>query len=205
MKNSWLNFTLIALVGTLATLAGCQTASLLSKKVEGDWSGTPVRFAKKTDVTGTFTPVFRFERQGDSKGGDLIMSAQLAVTMPVNAPIDSLGTTAVAATAAGLATVRGTWFASDDDEIQLHFDYSTLVVNMDPDVQFELANIWTANDTPSERTVPDAVKKAFVKQMTDGMNAMLHRLDELDDIRIKNDLMTCKFLKEHHTLSRVFE
>lgn len=204
MKNSLFKFSLIAVIGGFAALAGCQTASMLSKKVEGDWSATPIRFDKKTGIDGTFTPIFRFERQGDSRGGDLTVSADLSVTLPVNAPIDSLGTTAVSATAAGSATVRGTWRATDDDEIDLTYDMSTLVVNFDPAVQFELANIWASADVPTERTVPDAVKNAFIKQMTDGMTFALQKLDEIDDIHIKDNLMSCKFLKEKRTLNRVF-
>lgn len=204
MKNSLFKFALIAAVASFAVFAGCQTASMLSKKAEGDWSGNSLRFSKKTDVNGEFTPIFRFVRNGNTNGGDLELSAQLAVMMPVNALIDSIGTSAVSATAAGLATVRGTWIVSDDNEIDLHFDLSTLVINMDPDVQFELANIWTSTDVPTERTVPDAVKKAFVKQMTDAMTYTLRQLDDLDDVSVKNNLMTAKFLGQKQTLSRLF-
>lgn len=205
MKHSWFKFALIGVVGMILTVAGCQTASSLAKDVEGDWSGNTVRFSKKSDINGDFTPTFRFSRQGNSKGGALELMAQLSVMMPVNAPIDSAGTSAVSATAAGMATVRGTWFASDDDEIDLRFDMSTLVVNMDPDVQFELANIWTSTDTPTERTVPEAVKKAFVKQMTDAMTYTLQRLDELDDVHVKDNLMTAKFLGQRQTMSRIYD
>lgn len=200
-----MKFTLLGMICAVALLTGCETASRLAKKAEGDWSGNPVRFSKKTDINGEFTPVFRFIRNGSSKGGDLELSAQIAVMMPVNAPIDSLGTSAVSATAAGIATVRGSWYATDDDEIDLRFDMSTIVVNMDPDVQFELANIWASSDTPVERIVPEAVKKAFVKQMTDGMTYTLQRLDELDDVKVNNNLMSAKFLGQKQTLSRVYD
>ncbi|MCM1310623.1 MAG: hypothetical protein NC301_06320 [Bacteroides sp.] len=204
MNNSVLKFALIALVASFAVVAGCQTASMLSKKVEGSWSGNATRFSKKTDINGEFTPTFRFIRNGGTNGGELELTAQIAVMMPVNAPIDSIGTSAVSATAAGLATVRGSWIASDDDEIDLRFDLSTLVIDMDPDVQFELANIWTSSDVPTERTVSDAVKKAFVKQMTDAMTYTLMRLDDLDDVSIKDNLMSAKFLGQKQTLTRIF-
>lgn len=197
--------SLIMLIAGLATLAGCKTATSLAKEIDGDWSGTPMRMDKKVVSDGTFTPVFRFVRSRSQAGGDFEMSAQLSVMMPVNAPIDSTGTSAVSATAAGIATVRGVWQADDEDEIKLTFDMSTLVINMDPDVEFELANIWTSSDVPSTRTVAEPVRRAFVKQMTDGISAACRQLDDIDDIHIRDNVMTCKYLGSRQTLTRIFE
>lgn len=164
-----------------------------------------MRFSKTTDINGEFTPTFRFERQGDSNGGDLTMSIPLSVMMPVNAPIDSLGTTPISATAAGIATIRGSWIASDDDEVDLRFDMSTLVVDMDNDIEFEYANVWASADTPSIQTVPDAVKKAFTKQMNDAVTFEIQRINKLDDISIKDNALTCKLFDQHLTLTRIYE
>lgn len=205
MTNS-VRFSLIAVVAALAALAGCETPGRLAKNVEGDWSGTPVRFDKKIPVNGEFTPVFSFVRASNRAGGEMTLSARLSVMMPVNAPIDSIGTTAVSATAAGLATVRGTWEADGDDDIDLAFDLSTLVINMDPEVEFELANVWASGDAPTQRTVSEAVKKSFVKQMRDAMTSALHEMDDIDDIKFidKGTKMTCKFADVRQTLNRVY-
>lgn len=190
---------MLALVGGTA-LTACNGAASLGRKVEGEWSGSTMRVDRKLADEMTMTPTFRF-----AKGGELTMVAQLGVMMPVNSPIDSLGTSAVSATAAGMATVRGTWRATDDDDIDLTFDMSTLDITMDPDVEFELANVWTASDVPTTRTVSEPVRRAFVKQMTEGMTSTLSKLNELDDVRIDKSgkLMTAKFLKTKQTLSRV--
>lgn len=190
---------MLALVGGTA-LTACNGAASLGRKVEGEWSGSTMRVDRKLADEMTMTPTFRF-----AKGGELTMVAQLGVMMPVNSPIDSLGTSAVSATAAGMATVRGTWRATDDDDIDLTFDMSTLDITMDPDVEFELANVWTASDVPTTRTVSEPVRRAFVKQMTEGMTSTLSKLDEFDDVRIDKSgkLMTAKFLKTKQTLSRV--
>lgn len=204
MKKLLLKLSCVLALGTCAALTACDDASSLAKKIEGEWSGNAMRVDRKLADEMTMTPVFRFERQGSSSGGELTVVAQLSVMMPVNAPIDSLGTSAVSATAAGLASVRGSWRATDDDDIDLTFDMSTLDITMDPDVEFELANVWTASDTPTTRTVGEPVRRAFVKQMTDGMTATLKRLDDIDDIHInkENNSLTCKFLKQKQTLTR---
>ncbi len=200
MKKTMLKIAvMLALVGGTA-LTACNGAASLGRKVEGEWSGSTMRVDRKLADEMTMTPTFRF-----AKGGELTMVAQLGVMMPVNSPIDSLGTSAVSATAAGMATVRGTWRATDDDDIDLTFDMSTLDITMDPDVEFELANVWTASDVPTTRTVSEPVRRAFVKQMTEGMTSTLSKLDEFDDVRIDKSgkLMTAKFLKTKQTLSRV--
>lgn len=205
MKN-FAKLTLITAFAAFFAVAGCETSGRLAKKIDGDWSGTPVKFNKKMPVNGEFTPVFSFTKTSGA-GGDVTLSAQMAVMIPVNAPIDSLGTTAVSATASGVATVRGTWLADDGDDIDLAWDLSTLVVNMDPDVEFELANVWTSTDVPTTRTVSDAVKKNFVRQMTDGMTAALKEIDDIDDIKfVESDTrLNCKFADMRQTLRRVFE
>lgn len=200
--------SMIALVAALAALSGCETPGRLSRRVEGQWSGVPMNFDKKTMIDGEFTPTFRFERiDGVRNGGNFTMTAMVNVTMPVDAPIDSLGTTPVSASASGLATVSGTWVADDTDDLDLIYDLTTLVVNMDPDVQFEYANIWTSGDLPASSKVPVAVRRAFEKQMTDGLTASIDEIDDLDDISFNKDetMMNCKLDDRKQTLTRIYE
>lgn len=197
--------TALATVVALAGFTSCHSADKLAQEVEGDWSGTPIRFAKKTMVNGEFTPTLSFVRNGEAKGGDVTITAMLSVTLPVNAPIDSLGTTAVSATAAGIATVRGTWEVRDDDDIRLNLDKSTLVIDVDPSVEFELTDIWSSSDVPAERKASDAVLKAFEKEMSKGMEWALRELDEVEDVKIKDNLMTCELADSHQTLNKIFQ
>lgn len=187
----------------LAGVTACDTASSLASKVDGAWSGAPIRFDRKTAVDGEFTPTFEFARPDGGTKGDVTLAAAVEVTMPVNAPIDSVGTTAVSATATALATVRGTWMADDGDELKLYFDPATLTVTMDPDVQFEIADVWTSSDVPEASRLPAPVMKAFQRQIRDGMMRAVTRLDEIDDIKFHENLMTCEYLDGNRTLSRV--
>lgn len=206
MKKLLMKLSCMLALGACVALTACDGASSLAKKIKGEWSGNSMRVDRKLADEMTMTPVFRFERQGSAKSGELTLVAQLSVMMPVNAPIDSAGTSAVSATAAGLASVRGTWRATDDDDIDLTFDMSTLDITMDPDVEFELADVWTATDTPTTRTVAEPVRRAFIKQMHDGMNGTLSRLDEIDDIRFNKEAnsLSCKFLKQKQNLTKVY-
>lgn len=204
MNRMIMKVAVLLALGAATALTSCDGKASLAKKIEGEWSGAPMRVDRKLADEMTMTPTFRFERQGSATGGELTMLAQVSVMMPVNAPIDSAGTTAVSATAAGLATVRGTWRATDDDDIDLSFDMSTVDITMDPDVEFELANIWASADVPTTRTVSEPVRRAFVKQMTEGFKATLSKLDDLDDIHFQQpgNQFTCEFLKSKQVLHR---
>lgn len=206
MKHFLLKLFCVLLLAACAvsTFTSCDSPGRLASRVAGEWSGAPMRVDRKLANEMTLIPVFRFQ-PGSKKGGEVTLLARVSVMMPVNAPIDSTGVTAVSATASGLATVRGTWRATDDDEIDLAFDPATIDVTMDPDVEFELADVWTSNDVPTTRTVSEAVRKAFVKQMSEGFSTTVRALGEIDDIRLSKpyDQMSCKFLKHRQTLKRL--
>lgn len=195
----------IVVIIAVASLIGCTTSGDLAEKATGQWSGTTVHFDKKSMIDGAFTPTFRFDRAEGQNGGAVTITSLVSVTMPVNAPIDSVGTTAVSATATGIATVSGTWQTPDGNVIKLHLDMSTLVIDIDPKVSFELANIWTNADVPTERTVAPAVYKTFEKQMTEGLTGSLQKLDELDDVTIQDGMLTCTYIHSPQTLHRIFE
>lgn len=203
--NNTLKYSSMFIILAMATFIGCTTASDVAEKVSGQWSGTTQRFEKKTMIDGSFTPVFRFDRAEGQNAGAVQLTSMVSVTMLVDAPVDSTGTSTVSATASGMATVSGTWRIDDVDEIKLSFDMSTLVIDVDPDVNFELASVWTSYDTPEERIVPAAVYKAFEAQMREGMTASLRALDEIDHIKYKDGMMTCEYLGSAQTLNRIFE
>lgn len=195
--------SILSIIGALTFITACESPARLASKVEGSWSSVPQRFDKETVGDGTYTPIYEFTRADKRPEGDLILSAQVSVTMPVNAPTDSLGQTPVSATAAALATVRGIWIADDEDDIKIALDPSTLTVTMDPDVQFEIADLFTSYDTDSVATVPTPVMKSFQEQIRKGMNDVIARTTELKDIDFKGDaMMTCKIDREKYTLSR---
>lgn len=181
----------------------CDSSSRLASKIEGVWSGTSERFDKQIVGDGTYTPVYEFVRTDKKPDGSVTLSAQVSVTMPINSQVNAEGTAPVSATAAALATVSGTWFADDDDEIKIAFDPSTLTVTMDPDVQFAIADVYTSFDTDSVATVPAPVMKSFSEQVRRGMNDVISKVNEFDDIHFNSDsMMSAKIAKTRRTFAR---
>lgn len=196
----------LAIVGSIAFITSCESPERLASRLEGAWSGVPERFDKEIVGDGTYTPVYEFTRPDKRPEGNVTLAAQVSVTMPVNAPVDSLGTSPVSATAAAMATVSGIWIADDDDEVKIAFDPSTLTITMDPDVQFEIADLFTSYDTDSVATVPTPVMKSFQEQIRKGMNDVISHINEFEDVNFKGEaMMTCKIQKRRLTLSRTAE
>lgn len=197
--------TAMAVIATMLYVTACESPSRLASKIEGAWSGTSERFDKKVVGDGTYTPVYEFTRTENRPEGTVLLSAQVSVTMPINSQVNADGTAPVSATAAGLATVRGIWTADDDDEVKIAFDPSTLTVTMDPDVQFAIADVYTAFDTDSTATVTPQVMKAFREQVERGINDVVARVNEFDDIHFNSDqMMTAKVGKTRRTFAKAF-
>lgn len=181
--------SLLSVVAAVAFTTACESPTRLASKIEGTWSTSPQRFDKEIVGQGTYTPVFQFTRSDRRPEGSVVISAQLSVTMPVNAPVDSLGAAPVSATAAGLATISGIWTADDDDELKIALDPSTLDITMDPDVQFAIADVFTDYDTDSISKVSPQVMRAFAEEARRGMTDVISRINELDDIDFQSDAM----------------
>ena len=195
--------TAIVVVATLGYVTACDSPSRLASQIAGAWSGTSVRFDKKTVSDGTYTPVYEFTRAGAANEGTVTMTAQVSVTLPINAQVNAEGAAPVSATAAAVATVNGVWHADDDDEIKIAFDPATLKVDVDPDVQFAVADVFTNFDTDESSTVAPQVLKAFSDQVTRGMNDVITRTHEFDDIHFtSDDMMTAKIHKTRQTFVR---
>ena len=195
--------TSLVVAGTILFTTACESPSRLASKIEGIWSGSSERFDKQVVGDGTYTPVYEFSRSDNRPEGTVTLSAQVSITMPINSQVNAEGTAPVSATAAALATVSGYWIADDEDEVKIAFDASTLAITMDPDVQIAIADVYTAFDTDSVATVPAPVMKAFREQVNRGMNAVISRTHEFDDIRFPADaIMTAKVGKTRQTFAR---
>ncbi len=94
--------------------------------------------------------------------------------------------------AAGQSTISGKWTATDDDEIYLNLDPSTLNVSVDPEgVVMSSAGI---DGTPEVAT--DSLKATMIPgikaRMTSAIQSHMLKITKIDDIKIKNGVMTCE-------------
>lgn len=205
LRTSFL-LSLAAIAGAIIFVTACDSPGRLASKIEGTWSGMPQRITTDQPGEATYMPMYTFERDNSRPEGRIVLAAEVSVMLPVDAPVDSLGAAPISATANAQATVSGIWTATDDDEIKIAFDPTTLVITMNPELTYSVADVFTSTDTDESVKPSAAVMRAFSEQIRRDMNTVIAAHYELDDIEFRSDnMLTCELQKRHITLSRVTE
>ena len=180
-------------IGALAavlTLSSCTGKEKLAREVKGTWSSAPEQIQNTGASQTTMVRVIDFAPAADSAEGTLTMTALITVdnVLPSSDKID----TPLTITASGAATVNGVYQAKDDDDIIINLDYSTLQVSIDPQAVQLNYNILTDNDTSALETLRPGAMQLATKQIEQCARIVFANINEIEDIRIHNDLMSCE-------------
>lgn len=193
---------LIAAAGLAIGLSSCHEEAKLASQLEGSWSGAPERFTTMDVATSTMTPTYTFELgEGDATGGTVTIAAMVNALMPVNTPSDGV-ILPFEVTASAIGTLEGTWRVTDDDHVALNINVNTLNVNINPD------NITTANDALDDTTLSywQTNKESFTenlkRNLTTSLQMRFMALRELDDVKIKNNVLEYEYMDTHYFFHR---
>ena len=173
-----------AMAASLALLSfsSCESSSKLANDLQGSWSGATEKLIDNEVAPSSYMPVLTFVKT-DATKGDVTITAAISMS-------DANGNTTLSAS--GQSTISGTWTATDDDEIYLNLDPSTLNVNVDPDgVVMSSTGVY---NTPEVTT--DSLKASMIPaiktRMTSAIQHHMLNITKIDDIKIKNGIMTCE-------------
>lgn len=192
----------------LASGLAIATAALTScdhyADVAGSWTGMPDRsLAVAGAIDATSTISLDFAQQPASKAKDnglLTISASIDANQPVTG--GDFENAAYEVSVAASASMTGTWTFIDDDDIVVSLDPSTFTVTVDPDgvtfaedlvsgmQQPQLDSLSTATATRWQNVIGPAIKTEFLKY------------GKLDDIKIKNGIMTFEINDRDYTFRR---
>jgi lipoprotein len=192
----------------LASGLAIATAALTScdryADVAGSWTGMPDRsLAVAGAIDATSTISLDFAQQPASKAKDnglLTISASIDANQPVTG--GDFENAAYEVSVAASASMTGTWTFVDDDDIVVSLDPSTFTVTVDPDgvtfaedlvsgmQQPQLDSLSTATATRWQNVIEPAIKTEFLKY------------GKLDDIKIKNGIMTFEINDRDYTFRR---
>lgn len=188
----------------LAVAAAAFTSCERHADVAGSWTGMPDRslaVSGAIDVTSTIS--LDFAQQPASKAKDsglLTISAAIDANQPVTGGTFENATYEVSVAAS--ASMTGTWAFIDDDDIAITLDPSSFTVKVDPDgVTFaedlvsgmqdpQLDSLSTATAARWQNVIGPAIKTEFLKY------------NKLDDIKIKNGIMTFEIADRDYTFRR---
>ncbi len=197
MKNS--AFIALAIMGA-ATLTGCDSKSKLAKQIQGEWTSTPELVVNTGAARASLVRVVDFNSSNDATQGTVTMTALITVdnAIPAN---DSI-VTPLTITASGTATITGVYTVKDDDEIAVNLDASSLSIAVDPDaVKLSYDVIDGAGGSSLEALRPGALRLAQ-QQINRAAQDVFFNLDEIDDIRIDNNMMSCEIGHKDLNFSR---
>lgn len=195
MKTKYLlvSATLIAM-----GLTACDSETRLAKDLEGSWTGAPQQLVDDANASATYIPVYTFVKSDKEAGG----------TVTIDALISTAGSTAsgtvgqVNMSASGRASVSGKWRATDDDEIVISLEPTSLQVSVDPEAVEMSVNPLSDTTLPAVDSLKPAMVPVVRTMMKTAMQRKFVELNKIDDIKIKNDIMTCEIGKRDLSFHR---
>lgn len=189
MNKLLLSFAWIVMV----CLVACDT----TPNVEGTWIGAPVRIdsASSADVLGPVADcqvasTFNFVAS-DKSNGTVNITSDITMLDAVDAPVDSpIATYEISVSAT--ASISGTYTFTDDDDMVLTLDYSTLTVHLDPEAITYNQNLLDNTQAPAIDSLRPILADRYRKAITSQIRADYAKYQHMEDVKINNSILTCE-------------
>ena len=181
-------------------LSSCDGRQTLAKEINGSWSASPDRITETAAMSTGVIRIINFVRTPSEAGGDLIMSSLVSVSSQL--PRTDSVAQPVSMTASGIASIRGTWAAQDDDEIIVVLDASTFNVEVDSSAVVLTSNYVFNESTSDLATLKPSAVEMVRNQITQAVRDDFFSIRKIDDIKIKDNMMSCEINDEDFTMRR---
>ena len=193
-------FASIAAALMILGLSSCDSRQALAKDINGSWSASPDKITETEFMTTGVIRIVDFIKAPSQAGGDLTMSSLVSVSSQLP-PTDSI-TQPVNMTASGVASIRGTWAANDDDEIIIVLDPETFSVQVDPSAVVLNVNTLTGQNTPDLASMKPGVVEMVRNQINTAVRNDFFSIQKIDDIKIHDNMMSCEINHRDITMRR---
>ncbi len=192
-------FNLLAFAAVTLGFCVCESPSKLAGAIEGTWSGAPKTLSNQTDGIITGVDSYVFTKTAPTEGV-VVVSTMLSLNEAL--PGDSSIIQPISLTAAAKATAQGSWVATDDDEISLTIDPTTIEISIDPQAVVLETSLLNGEDEDVASTLKPDVVERVKKQIARIVTVKYLDLKHFDDIKIKDGRMKYEVGKEHFIMSR---
>lgn len=193
-------FGTIAAAMMMIGLSSCDGRQTLAKEINGSWSASPDRITETATMSTGVIRIINFVRTPSEAGGDLIMSSLVSVSSQL--PRTDSVAQPVSMTASGIASIRGTWAAQDDDEIIVVLDASTFNVEVDSSAVVLTSNYVFNESTSDLATLKPSAVEMVRNQITQAVRDDFFSIRKIDDIKIKDNMMSCEINDVDFTMRR---
>lgn len=191
---------LIPAVALMVMACSCDSKSKLANDINGTWASSPDHMADNNGSSASIIRIIEFNKLPDKAGGTLVMSGLVSVSsgVPQSDEIDM----PISYSASGVATITGEWNVIDDDEISIFLDGTTLKVDVDPQGVVLDYNVLSGTSEPDTTAIKPALAAMVKKVITNGVQTQFFNAKKIDDIKIKDNMMSCEIDDQDITLRR---
>lgn len=192
---------LLSTVFALAAFTGCDEKAKLAQSLEGSWAASPEKITTHSDmVSASMIEIFEFSPVQGQANGTLTVNGLVSFSSPL--PPTASVEQPVSISASGIITGNGTWTAVDDDEIIVSVDPMSIQVTVDSSAVVLNYNVLSMQDQPDLTSLKPAVAEHVRQQILLLAGQKLTSINKIDDIKIKDNLMSCEIGKKDMTLRR---
>lgn len=192
---------------TVAAIALVAGACSHRADINGAWTSTPVRVADDIAVADDATSVLSidFNAPKGAKSGTVTLSTVIEATQPVQAGTLVGFADPYEVSVTGTASISGRWSYedSDDDDILLFLDNSTMQVNVDPNGVTFSQNLLTGAQQPMVDSLTSVTADRWRTAIRTAAAKQFFSFTKLDDVKVVNDILSCEAGKKDLTFHRV--
>lgn len=204
--------TQIAVAAAVVVL--CLAACSRLANIEGTWNGAPVRYeqptapgavgsdgAVATNVSIQIATNMTFVPDVQKSGAgtvEFMSNVDVINTVPFEGKLVDPFEINIGAT----AVCTGTYHFEDQDDIVIAIDPASIKVDIDPQAVNYSENIATGQDAAQIDSLRPALVRQYTRQLLPVMKDYYSKITRIDDIKVKDGIMSCEINDRDLTFRR---
>lgn len=204
--------TQIAVAAAVVVL--CLAACSRLANIEGTWNGAPVRYEQPTapgavgsdgtvatNVSTQIATNMTFVPDAQKSGAgtvEFMSNVDVINTVPFEGKLVDPFEINIGAT----AVCTGTYHFEDQDDIVIAIDPASIKVDIDPQAVNYSENIATGQDAAQTDSLRPALVRQYTRQLLLLMKDYYSKITRIDDIKVKDGIMSCEINDRDLTFRR---
>lgn len=180
-----------------AIVTSCDSKARLAENIQGIWSGNPEKILDTGAESASMTRMIEFSPDEVTTEGTITMTALITVENVIAASDSIIAPLTI--TASGTATITGTYQVTDNDDVSVILDGTSLSVAVDPDAVQLNYNVLTDESAPALENLKPAAAMLARQQISRAAQNAFFNISEIEDIHINKNIMKCEI--GHHDLT----